>query len=476
MTGKAPDRRSGAASASSSPATPASRAPGSRSGCTVSAPTSPGSRSPPTEPSLYALVGLDATIASRIADLRDADAVAAAVREARPQIVFHLAAQALVRASYREPLATFATNTMGTAHLLEALRDAPDVRVAVVVTTDKVYRNREWAYPYREDDALGGHDPYSASKAAAELVAASYRSAFLQAQGIAVATARAGNVIGGGDWSEDRLDPRRRARVVDRRGAARAPRRRDAAVAARARSARRLPAPRRGAVAVARARRCLQLRPAHRRGGDGRRRRSRSRAPRTAAASGGDAEEGAPHEAGRLALEVARARDELGVAARWTLAEAIDRTMRWYRRPPTARRRSRCAEPTSTITRRCRTAPPWRDAIDRTGATRHEPTRRRGHADRRPEARPPPAARRCARLSRPRCSAPTSCATPAGPCRSRRSTTRGPCSAAAFAACTSSGRRTPRRSSSTACAARSGTSPSTCAAARRPSCAGTPSG
>ena len=114
----------------------------------------------PTSPSLYALAGLDARVASRIADLRDAAAVDRVVAESRPQIVFHLAAQALVRASYREPLATFATNTMGTAHLLEALRGQPEVRVAVVVTTDKVYRNREWTYPYREDDALGGHDPY----------------------------------------------------------------------------------------------------------------------------------------------------------------------------------------------------------------------------------------------------------------------------------------------------------------------------
>ena len=154
------------------------------------------------EPSLYRQAGIDGALASRIVDLRDAAAVAASVRAARPQVVLHLAAQALVRASYRDPLATFATNTMGTAHLLDALRGAADVRVAVVVTTDKVYRNNEWAYPYREDDALGGHDPYSASKAAAELVAASYRSAFLAAQGVALATARAGNVIGGGDWAK----------------------------------------------------------------------------------------------------------------------------------------------------------------------------------------------------------------------------------------------------------------------------------
>jgi len=121
--------------------------------------------------------------------------------------VLHLAAQALVRASYAAPLDTYATNVMGTAHVLDALRGLPGVRVALVVTTDKVYRNREWVYPYREDDALGGHDPYSASKAAAEIVAASYRDAFLSAQGVAVATARAGNVIGGGDWAPARLLP-----------------------------------------------------------------------------------------------------------------------------------------------------------------------------------------------------------------------------------------------------------------------------
>ncbi len=231
------------------------------------------------EPSLYRLVDLETTIASRTLDLRDAAAIATAVRAARPEVVFHLAAQALVRASYREPLATFATNTMGTAHLLDALRDAPDVRVAVVVTTDKVYLNREWAYPYRESDALGGHDPYSASKAAAELVAASYRSAFLQAQGVAVATARAGNVIGGGDWCEDRLIPD--AVRAWSTGAVLRVRRpgRDPALAARARSARRLPAPGREAVGCARARERLQLRPAHRRGGE-RRRRHRARARR----------------------------------------------------------------------------------------------------------------------------------------------------------------------------------------------------
>jgi CDP-glucose 4,6-dehydratase len=286
----------------------------------------------PTSPSLYALASLDAKIDSKIVDLRDAAAVERVVADARPEIVFHLAAQALVRASYREPLATFATNTMGTAHLLEALRGQAGVRVAVVVTTDKVYRNREWTYPYREDDALGGHDPYSASKAAAELVAASYRSAFLHAQGVALATARAGNVIGGGDWSQDRLIPD----------------------AVRAWSS----------GAVLRVRRADAIRPwqhvldplagylrlAESLWHDAALADAYNFGPRTdEAATVGDVirlaraaygsgewrdetDPAAPHEAGRLALEVAHAREVLGVATRWPLAEAIGRTMAWYRR------------------------------------------------------------------------------------------------------------------------------------------------
>jgi CDP-glucose 4,6-dehydratase len=122
-------------------------------------------------------------------------------------VVFHLAAQALVRAGYREPVDTFATNVMGTVHVLEALRGLDSVRVAVMVTTDKVYRNREWVHAYREVDELGGVDPYAASKSASELAVESYRQSFLAKQGVRVASARAGNVVGGGDWSEDRLIP-----------------------------------------------------------------------------------------------------------------------------------------------------------------------------------------------------------------------------------------------------------------------------
>ena len=162
---------------------------------------------PNTSPSLFEAARIADGLCSHLCDIRDASAVALLVQDAQPEIVLHLAAQPLVRASYLDPLATFSTNVMGTVNLLDALRGLASVRVAVMVTTDKVYRNQEHAYPYREDDALGGHDPYSASKAASEIVIASYRDAFLAQQGVAVASARAGNVIGGGDWSEDRLIP-----------------------------------------------------------------------------------------------------------------------------------------------------------------------------------------------------------------------------------------------------------------------------
>ena len=160
---------------------------------------------PPSSPSHHQL--LAPAYRQWTADVRDGEALAAACAEFRPEIVFHLAAQALVRASYREPVATLETNVTGTANLLEACRRTDSVRAAVVVTTDKCYRNREWLWAYRENDELGGHDPYSASKACAELVVASYRDSFLRERGVLVASARAGNVIGGGDWAADRLIP-----------------------------------------------------------------------------------------------------------------------------------------------------------------------------------------------------------------------------------------------------------------------------
>lgn len=157
--------------------------------------------------SLGAALGIECLLPSIRADIRNAAIVQDALAEAAPEVVFHLAAQALVRRSYDDPLETLQTNVLGTAHLLDAVRFAPSVRAAVVVTTDKCYENREWPWPYRETDALGGYDPYSASKAGAELITAAWRRSFLAQQGVGVATVRAGNVVGGGDWSADRLIP-----------------------------------------------------------------------------------------------------------------------------------------------------------------------------------------------------------------------------------------------------------------------------
>ena len=162
---------------------------------------------PCTQPNLFDLLKLAEIVDSKLGDIRVQSVVNRRLAEANPQIVFHLAAQPLVRAGYRTPVDTFNTNVMGTAHVLNAMRECKQLRAAVMVTTDKVYRNNEWVWPYRETDALGGHDPYSASKAASELVIDCYRQSFLDEAGVRIASARAGNVIGGGDWSEDRLIP-----------------------------------------------------------------------------------------------------------------------------------------------------------------------------------------------------------------------------------------------------------------------------
>ena len=163
---------------------------------------------PPTTPSFHAACNIAGRVAAdRRGDIRDPAALHACLAAARPEFIFHLAAQPLVRRSYREPLDTFDVNVMGTARLLEAVRACDSVRAVVVVTTDKVYDNRECDWAYRETEPLGGADPYSASKACTELVCASYRRSFLDTGGIRLATARAGNVIGGGDWAADRLVP-----------------------------------------------------------------------------------------------------------------------------------------------------------------------------------------------------------------------------------------------------------------------------
>lgn len=289
------------------------------------------SLAPATQPNLFNLARVADVSESHLCDIRDAAALARVVGQARPDIVLHLAAQALVRPSYRQPLETFSTNVMGTAHLLDALRGLNTVRSVVVVTTDKVYQNREWFFPYREDDALGGHDPYSASKAAAEIVIASYRDSYLAGQNIAVASARAGNVIGGGDWSEDRLIPDAiRAWNADQPLEIRRPQ--------AIRPWQHVLEPLFGYIKLAEqlwqqptlagaynfgpqtheaatVRDVVQL--AQKAYGKGQ-------------VSWGDGKEG-PHEAGWLALEIAKARAALGVKPCWSLLESVQRTVQWYR-------------------------------------------------------------------------------------------------------------------------------------------------
>lgn len=288
------------------------------------------SLAPNTDPSLFALADLASYCNSHLCDIRDRHALQRLVTQSRPQVVLHLAAQPLVRTSYREPLKTFETNVMGTAHLLEALRGQEECRSAVIVTTDKVYENWEWQWPYRESDALGGHDPYSASKAASEIVIASYRSAFLREQGLAVASARAGNVIGGGDWSEDRLFPD--AVRAWRKGVALNIRR-----PASIRPWQHVLEPVAAYLVLAET---LWFRPEFAQAwnfGPGSSENSSVREViDIARAAWGNAEvtygdESGPHEAGRLELETAKARKMLGVRPRWKLTEAVTRTVDWYR-------------------------------------------------------------------------------------------------------------------------------------------------
>jgi CDP-glucose 4,6-dehydratase len=274
---------------------------------------------PATTPNLYDLAQAGSHMQSHLLDIRDARGLADRVRAAAPHVVLHLAAQSLVRPSYHEPLETLATNVQ-----------SDDTRVVVAITTDKVYRNLEQQVPYRETDALGGHDPYSASKAAAEIVVACYRDAFLADRGIAVASARAGNVIGGGDWSADRLIP----------DAVRAwstgktlPIRRPQAV----RPWQHVLEPLSGYLLLAeRLWHTASLAGAYNFGPlthEAATVRDVVDIARRAYGRGdvhwGDGTEG-PHEAGWLALEIAKARHELGVMPRWDLKGSVERSMQWY--------------------------------------------------------------------------------------------------------------------------------------------------
>ena len=162
---------------------------------------------PPTDPSLFSKACVDNGMRHEIADIRNFEEISKIFQSFCPEIVIHMAAQPLVRLSYQEPVETYATNVMGTVNVFEASRRANSVKAIVNVTTDKCYENKEWVWGYREDEAMGGHDPYSSSKGCSELISLAYKKSFLEEEGIALATARAGNVIGGGDWAEDRLIP-----------------------------------------------------------------------------------------------------------------------------------------------------------------------------------------------------------------------------------------------------------------------------
>lgn len=284
---------------------------------------------PKATPNLFDALKIGTLLDCQFGDIRDAALVKCVVRACQPEIVLHLAAQALVLPSYRDPLGTFATNIMGSANLLDALREASGVRVALMVTTDKVYRNRELLTPYPESAELGGHDPYSASKAASELLIASYRSAFLAERGVTVAVARAGNVIGGGDWSEDRLLP---DAVRAWQGGTKLQIRRPDAVRPwqhvleplsaylyLAQQAWHFPglgeAWNFGPDDAASVREVVELA----RTGYG-----RGEVDYAVQVEG-------PHEASLLALDVSKARRELGIRPRWNLQIAVGRSMQWYR-------------------------------------------------------------------------------------------------------------------------------------------------
>lgn len=291
------------------------------------------SLTPPTEPSLFRLLnGTRSPASEGLVDIRDRLAVAARVMVTRPEIVFHLAAQPLVRAGYRDPLGTYETNVQGTANLLDALRIAPDMRAIVVVTTDKVYENPETGAAFRESDPLGGHDPYSASKAAAEIVTASFRRSYFAARRIGIATARAGNVIGGGDWAEDRLIPdAMRAWNADKPLLVRRPE--------AVRPWQHVLEPLHGYIRLAEELwadpdvvHTLNFGPDHHAAASV---RSLLTLAREAYGRGvtefASMEEG-PHEAGYLMLDSSAARQRLGYRPCWGLEDTVTRTMDWYRR------------------------------------------------------------------------------------------------------------------------------------------------
>lgn len=298
---------------------------------------------PPDEASLYTAAAVDDGLTSTLADIRDLERLTSALRAARPTVVFHLAAQALVRAGYHDPVGTYATNVMGTVHLLEAVRQVPGVRAVVVVTSDKCYDDsegsrREGPWGYRETDPMGGHDPYSSSKGCAELATAAYARSFFAPErhgehGVGIASARAGNVIGGGDWAADRLVPdlirglESGSPVAIRNPAA-------------CRPWQHVLEPLAGYLMLAE--RLSTARPEEFSGwnfgpGPDAEQPVRLVAERLCALWGNPAgwratpEPGAPREAHLLRLDIAKARSRLGWSPRWSLEQALAATVDWYR-------------------------------------------------------------------------------------------------------------------------------------------------
>ena len=287
---------------------------------------------PSTSPSLCESAAVESLVTESVrTDLRRADDTCRVIREHDPEVVFHLAAQSLVRESYVDPVGTFATNVMATVNVLEAVRECPSTRVVIIVTTDKVYLNREWHHPYREDEPLGGHDPYSASKAAAELAVSSYRSSYLAEAGVALSSVRAGNVIGGGDWAADRLVPDlMRGWLSSETVRIRRP---DAV-----RPWQHVLDPLCGYLCLAEATmRDPSLADAYNLGPDAtsmatvRDVADLARQAFDAADVEYDTDASGPHEAGLLLLDSSRAAEAWGYQPRWSLVEAVERTTRWYR-------------------------------------------------------------------------------------------------------------------------------------------------
>lgn len=286
---------------------------------------------PISSPNIFETTGVGDLCESHFCDIRDRANIIKLVHRLEPEIVFHLAAQPLVRESYRSPVETFSTNVMGTVNLLDALRDADRLKSAVIVTTDKVYLNNEWHWPYRENDQLGGHDPYSASKAASELAIDCYAKAFFSERNVGVVSARAGNVIGGGDWSEDRLIPDAiRSWETGKLLSVRRP--------YAIRPWQHVLEPLAGYMRLAEA---VYANPsisgAFNFGPDNRESMTVKEIIVLARNEFGRGTteflEGlhGPHEAGRLELETGKSRALLGHRSRWTTEEAVSRTMQWYR-------------------------------------------------------------------------------------------------------------------------------------------------